>query len=432
MSNAFVGDPATTTPSRLVLPFYAYAALSFLAAALLLVTMTAAFGTHYFQPHTLALTHILALGWGTMIILGASHQLVPVIIEGVLYSERLAKASFYLAAVGIPLLAYGFYTFHMGWPAKWGGRLVILSVVCYLINLVRSMRQSKSKNIQAYFVLTATCWLLLTTLLGLVLVYNFTFPLLHADSLHYLPLHAHAGIIGWFLLLVIGVGSRLIPMFLISKYTNTVLLRWIFVLINGGLLLFYLIFLFYPVKEWFLVPTVAVLAAVMLFVYYCFRSYQLRLRRQVDEPMKISLLSVLMLALPFFFLMWIIGLLLFADQAPSSIVLAYGFVIFFGWLTAIILGMTFKTLPFIVWNKNYYQLAGKMKTPNPKDLFSTPVFKVMGLAYLAGFLLFTTGILVQWQWLLLPGAVLLLLTAVLYNWNVLLIWMHQPTAPAAL
>lgn len=428
MSAPFVGDPATTTHPRLVLPFYLYAALAFLAATLLLLFMTPAFGAHYFHPQTLALTHILALGWGTMIILGASHQLVPVLIEGVLYSERLARWSFYLAAVGVPLLSYGFYTSNWGGITKWGGRFVILAVVCYLINLIKSMRQSKSKNIQAYFVLTATCWLLLTTLLGLVLVYNFTFPLLKADSLHYLPLHAHAGVIGWFLLLVIGVGSRLIPMFLISKYTNTVLLRWIFVLLNGGLILFYILFLLFPVRELFLLPALMALASVALFIYYCFRSWQERIRKQVDEPMQISLLSVCLLALPFFFLIWIIGLLLFTDSAPKEVVLAYGFVIFFGWLTAIILGMTFKTLPFIIWNKNYHALTGKMKTPNPKDLFSEPLFKAMAVAYLAGFISFVVGILAQWQWLLLPGALLLLLTAVLYNWNVLKLWFHKPAA----
>jgi hypothetical protein len=54
--------------------------------------------------------------------------------------------------------------------------------------------------------------------------------------------------------------------------------------------------------------------------------------------------------------------------------IAYGFIIFFGWITAIILGMTFKTLPFIVWNKVYHQQAGKGKTPNPKDLFSATDF----------------------------------------------------------
>ena len=97
-----------TTSHRVVVPFYVYGALSFLAACLLLLLSTDAFGGHPFQPRLLAITHLMALGWGVMIILGASHQLVPVLIEGALFSEKLAYGSFALAALGIPLLVYGF------------------------------------------------------------------------------------------------------------------------------------------------------------------------------------------------------------------------------------------------------------------------------------------------------------------------------------
>src|SRR5436189_1254881 len=96
------------TTHKVVLPFYLYAAISFLLTTLLLFFSSAAFNQHYFHPHVLAITHAMALGWGTMIILGASHQLVPVLIEGRLYSNRLAYLSFILAAVGIPLLVCGF------------------------------------------------------------------------------------------------------------------------------------------------------------------------------------------------------------------------------------------------------------------------------------------------------------------------------------
>src|ERR1035437_9274287 len=110
-----------TTSYNVVLPFYIYAAISFFFACILLLTSTGAFHQHYFNPKTLALTHTLALGWGTMIILGASHQLVPVLVEGKLFSNVLAYMSFLCAGLGIPLLVYGFYTFNMGWPAQIGG-----------------------------------------------------------------------------------------------------------------------------------------------------------------------------------------------------------------------------------------------------------------------------------------------------------------------
>src|SRR5690606_31345927 len=91
---AGTNSPIKNTSYKVVLPFYGYAALSFLIATILILTNTSAFTKHYFNPQTLAITHTMALGWGTMIILGASHQLFPVMIEGKLHSNLLAYLSF--------------------------------------------------------------------------------------------------------------------------------------------------------------------------------------------------------------------------------------------------------------------------------------------------------------------------------------------------
>ncbi|MCC6599559.1 MAG: cytochrome c oxidase subunit I [Crocinitomicaceae bacterium] len=421
------GNPETKTTSyKVVVPFYIYASLSFLVACVLLFTSKDVFLGHYFQPRILAITHTMALGWATMMILGASHQMVPVLIEGKLYSEKLAYVSFILAAIGIPLLVYSFYVFDMQAPAKWGGRLVVLSFLAYLINMAKSIMKGKSKNIHAVFVFTSVFWLLITTLFGLLLVYNFTTPLVNKDSIHYLTLHAHAGIVGWFLLLVIGIASRLIPMFLISKYTNAKLLWIIFYLINTAVLLYILIFYNdFGIKGIAFIPGVLVLFAVALFIYYCRQAYIQRLRKQIDEPMKISLLSVAMLLLPVLLLFIIIGLLYFTAGDKINLILGYGFLTFFGWLTAIILGMTFKTLPFIVWNKVYHHRAALGKTPSPRDMFNHPVIKVMGISYLAGFIFFVVGILASCIVLLNAGSILLILTAILYNWNVFKVINHK-------
>jgi hypothetical protein len=419
---------STTTSYKVVLPFYAYAAVAFFIATIFLLLSVNNITRHYFQPHTLAITHTMALGWGTMIILGASHQLVPVLIENKLFSNKLAYASFILAALGIPLLVYGFYVFDMGWPAQWGGQLVILAIIAYLINLTVSMMKSKHENIHAVFVFTAALWLLITATIGLLLIYNFTHPFMSKNSLDYLPLHAHIGIVGWFLLLVTGIGSRLIPMFLISKYNNTRKLWWVYGLINGGLLLFVFIFLYADDKLLLIVPLLAVAAAIILFGNFCYTAYRQRIRKKVDEQMKLSLLSVIMMVLPLIFLVAIISLIIISPKENISLVIAYGFIIFFGWITAIILGMTFKTLPFIVWNKVYHQLAGKGKTLNPKDLFSDIIFKWMSIAYISGFVLFAAGILLGYAIVLQAGAVLLLITSLLYNWNVIKLLMHKPLA----
>ena len=413
------------TSYKIVIPFYLYAALSFLIAAVLLLSAAGAFTGHYFNPHILAVTHMMALGWGAMIILGASHQLVPVLIEEGLYSERLAYASLILAGTGIPLLAYGFYVFNMGWPAQWGAILVNAGLAAYLVNLTVSILKSRHENVHAVFVFTAVLWLLLTTLFGLLLVFNFTHSIFPKDSLYFLSLHAHMGIIGWFLLMVIGIGSRLIPMFLISKHTDAKTLWKVYYLINAGLGAFIFIFLFFPNGLLYALPSLLVAAGLALFGKYCRAAYRQRIRKQVDDQVKLSLLSVFMLAIPFASLLLIICFLIFNGR-QLNLVLLYGFTIFFGWITAIILGMTFKTLPFIVWNKVYHQKAGLGKTPSPKDLFSDKIFRSMSIAYLSGFVLFSAGILCAEVAVLNVAAFLLLAAALLYNWNIFILLAHKP------
>ena len=102
-----------------------------------------------------------------------------------------------------------------------------------------------------------------------------------------------------------------------------------------------------------MISILTIATAIMLFVNYCYQSYQQRIRKRVDEQMKVSLLSVLMMLIPVVFLIVILVLFFLSDKENTNMIISYGFIIFFGWITAIILGMTFKTLPFIVWNKVY-------------------------------------------------------------------------------
>lgn len=416
-----------TTSYKVVLPFYIYAGISFLVASLFLFAYSEVFLNHYYQPKILAITHIMALGWATMLILGASHQLVPVFIEGRLYSDKLAYLSFLLLAVGVPVLVYGFYTFDMNIPAQLGGIFVVFAVLTFLINLAVSILKSNRDNIHAMFVITATFWLFYTVLLGLILVYNFNTDLLPDHSLHFLSLHAHSGILGWFLLLIVGVASRLIPMFLISKYTNDRLLWWIYAVINVALILYQCIFIFFDNGLSLFIPVIMILIAISLFVFYCIRAFQNRMRNKLDEQMKISLISVAMMLFLILLFIIIISMLCFSEVKPS-LVLTYGFLIFFGWLSSLMLGMTFKTLPFIVWNKVYHHRAVFGNTPSPKELFEHTIFKIMCIIYLIGFSIFAIGIILASPYLLKIGAFLIIITSILYNINVFKIILHKASS----
>lgn len=421
----FIGGLQKTTNHRVVIPFYVYAALGFLAGTALLLAHTESVDAHYFNPRTLAITHTMALAWGTMIIFGASHQLLPVLIEGKLDSDRLAYLTFAFSAIGIPLLIYGFYVFDLGWPLQVGGVLINLGVICYLANVVGSAFNAARRNVHAWYVIAATLWLFATTFFGLLLVLNFRTPILPANSVEYLSIHAHLGIVGWFLLMVVGVGSRLIPMFLISKYKHDQTLWVVFVLLNAALISFSLMHLVANEPEWYYIPIAFALASVLLFGRHCYKAYQIRIRKRLDDQMKASLLSVSQLLLPVAAL--ILTLMIQPNKAHSGMAMIYGFCVFFGWITAIILGMTFKTMPFIVWNKVYQNKAHGGKTPAPKELFNDKAYKLMLYSYLAGFIVFIGGMILLHTLLLRIGASALLVAAILYAYNVWITANHKST-----
>lgn len=415
------------TSHKVVIPFYIYAAASFFISTIILLISSKNIHDHYFQPQILSLTHLMALGWGTMIIIGSSFQLIPVLIEHKLYSYKLARFSFYCLSISIPLLVIGFYNFKMDIIPKWGGRLIILGIIAFIINIYKSIHLAKVKNIHSVYILAASCWLFITISFGLLLVYNFSFNFFNRDSLDFLSLHAHVGILGWFLMLIIGVSSRLLPMFFISKYENSKLLWVIFLLLNAGLILFIIVFLFFNNYNIFIIPTIIVALSIILYIRYCYKVIKQRLRKKIEDALKLSVFSTIILVLPILILLLVLSLLIIFTEENKLLIFLYGFIIFFGWITSIILGMTFKTLPFIIWSKVYHNKSIHQKSPNPSKLYNHVIFKLMSISYLLGILLFTISYLLKLNLLIQFSMILLVLTAFFYNWNVIKLIRHKPS-----
>lgn len=412
------------TPPKAIIPFFAYAAISFATACAMLFFSADDLIRHYLNPEIIAITHVITLGWVTMIIFGAAHQLLPVLIESGIYSHKLIHIIFWLAAAGIPMLVFSFYKFDMGNLALFSAFLIFTAFVIFLFNTAMSIYRSKTENIHAIFVFTSAVWLLVTGVSGILQVYNFSEVLLSNNSFYYLPFHAVSGIGGWFLLLVIGIGSRLIPMFLISKYSNTKLLWAIYVLVNAGLVLFVYFFLNSFKNNWHFLPVTLIFVAVLMFGYYCFEAFRQRIRKIVEPQLKVSLFSVASIAVPLMLISYFIAVSANSDLSVKIISL-YGFLVFFVCLSLLIMGMTFKTLPFIVWNKIYGKLAGKFQTPNPKELYSSSVFNAMTAIYILSLVVFTVGLIFSAVIAIRTSAVLMCISAILYNLNVFKVIFHK-------
>ena len=418
------GTQRAPSPS-VVLPFYITGAIVFFILTLLMLLSSSSFTGHYFQPHILTFTHLAALGWGTMVIFGASHQLLPVVLEVPLYSEKLAKWCYGLLLPGVIFLTVSFWKFAIGWTMETGALLILSAVILYIINVFGTARQNKKWTISAECIVTASIWLLLTAVLGTLLVYNLRYAFFPNDHLYYLKIHAHLGMAGWFLLLIMGVSSRLIPMFLLSHREPGKQVKAAYYCINIALIGYVVMAFIFNTEKYWPVWALIALIGVVAFGIFVRKAFREAVRKKMDIPMQITMLGVMLMLVPFVLLLILAFLSPSAGKEDVAFSLAYGVSILGGFITAIILGQTFKTLPFIVWMSRYKKVIGKMKTPLPRELFRDRLVSYQFYCYITGYAGLLAGILTGWHWLIIVGCFLLFFTAICYNINVFLTLKHK-------
>jgi len=408
----------------IVVPHFIFGALSFLILSVLIVLSGVDLFGPYFSGKMIALTHLAVLGWGTMLVFGALYQLIPVVFETTLYSEKLAKVTFWLSTFSISLFVYSFWTSNYGMMLIYASSLMFASILLFVMNVLLSTRSAKL-DIHSTFITASVIWLLLAALLGLVIAYNFNYQFLSESHLFYLKIHAHLGLIGWFLMLIIGVSSTLIPMFLISHDLNKNKLNYSFYLVNIGLLMLGLDWFFWGGSILIPLYWLSISSGILIYLSFVVNAYRKRLRKELDIGMKHTALSVLAMLIPVMTSLLILLGLEFGLMPQLRVTTIYGFTIIFGIITPIILGQTFKTLPFIIWLHKYKQFVGKFKTPLPKDLYSDLLVKIQFYSFNIAFLILLAAFVYESKMMVTIGSYTLLVTAVMYNLNVFKIVLHK-------
>ena len=130
--------------------------------------------------------------------------------------------------------------------------------------------------------------------------------------------------------------------------------------------------------------------------------------------MKQTFIALGVVTLPFLFLMIVV---VGHSHIAVSIITAYGYSFFAGFITILIMGQTFKTLPFIVWM--HLSRPGKLAELQPKDLYNERLVSLKMLIYLPGFLLFLSGILLKLAVFIYAGSLIMLVVSILYFGHVL-------------
>ncbi|HME95525.1 MAG TPA: hypothetical protein VKN16_15065 [Methylomirabilota bacterium] len=370
--------PSSRGPSPLLpLAYLVCAAAAFLLASIGVAWLAPELAGHYYHPHLLALTHTVTLGWITLAIMGASYQLIPIVLERPIWSERLARWQLVILVLAVLGMVPHFY---LGtWPGLAGAAaLLAVGVVLYLLNVGLSLRGFSQWTLTARLVTVGYAGLAATTLFGLTLAVNRIWPFLPSEFFPTLHAHVQLALLGWVTPMILGVAARVYPMFLLAPTPRRWASRWqLWGLALGvpsvvaGLLIGLSVLL--------VAGALAVAAAALAHASWVLDTARSRKRPGLDWGLRFVLTATA-------FVVPASGLgLALATGALSGprAALAYAVVVLGGWASLTIVGMMLKIVPFLVWYRAYSPRAGRERVPSLVQI-SSPRLEALAYALLTG------------------------------------------------
>jgi hypothetical protein len=399
-------------PFSLPLRFFLSAPLFLLAAAGLIVVAPEALASRW-TPQALALTHALTLGFLAMVMLGALMQMLPVVAGSSLPAPRLvAWLGHVLLSLGTVALMAGFVSaepvaFRLATVLLAGGFTVFLAAAS--VSLKRAVAGATVNGIRL-----ALASLAVTLALGVALAVLrggwWVPPAVEAA----IAAHAAFGLLGWVLLLVIGVAYQVVPMFQITPPYPPRLSRWLAGVLFG-LLLLHVAAPLLPQAAAHLVDA-GLAAGIVLFARATLRLQARRRRKLPDVTLDYWRLG--MASLIACVAAWLVAQLWPAWQDSDAYPVLLGVLFLAGFAVSVVSGMLYKIVPFLAWFHLQAQLQARAGSiPTMKDMIAAAWMRWQFRLHLAACVLLAgaTG----WPQLATAGGIALALSALLLWANLL-------------
>ncbi len=409
-------SPGTAHAPSLTLPlrFVWFGVASLLLGTGFLVARPDLLATYHYNQHILAVTHLFVLGFLLAIVMGAMYQLVPVALETQLYSERLARWHFVCHAVGVAGMVWTFWHWNLEQVGHYGS-LVALGIGFFLYNLFRTLRSMKRWDIVAASIASALFWLATVILAGLYLAASKCWDFSPFAAIPAMHAHAHVGVIGVFLILVVGISFKLVPMFVLSRLQSSRRAVLALGLLNVGLAGLSIGILL--ARPWKLAFAVVVVGGLVVYAVELRAILRARLRRSLDWGLRYFLTALALLA-P----VSLLGLVLCWPTLPATefttqLENVYGFVALLGIVGFAILGMLYKIAPFLVWLRVYGDAVGRRKVPSLSDMYSSGLQAAGYWTYLPAILVTSVGAALPSGTLVRAGCSLLAVSLAVFTWN---------------
>ncbi|NJO18226.1 MAG: hypothetical protein HC877_21580 [Thioploca sp.] len=339
-----------TPPLSVPFRFFLTAPLFGILAALLLLGSGPTIFSSRWSLEVITLTHLLTLGFISMVIFGAFLQFLPVLVGSPVPYPRLVSTLLHLLlTIGSLSLTSGFMMTQVV-LIEMALVLLGLSFIGFMSIIGYSLIRTKSNAATVTAMRLAWLALAITVVLGLILGTGFGYGYNLSSLAKLTNLHLGWGLLGWVGLLIIGVAYQVVPMFQITPPYPAMVKRWLTPLIFLTLLTWSGFYWLFNLNNfsWILFGLMDLIGIEFsLFALVTLQLQSWRLRKLPDVTLDYWRIGMIGLLLSF-----ILGLagLIWSDLSDTPIYqLQLGILFIAGFILPVIQGMLYKIVPFLIW-----------------------------------------------------------------------------------
>jgi hypothetical protein len=409
----------------------------FLIAAILLFPVVAAFVAiaapklaalqHRSLP-VLAANHLVTLGWGTMVAIGALHALLPAAAGVRQDVPRIVRWQFAIHLWGVLILGASFWSRSTSGLIA-GGSAIVVSVLVSAGSAWWTLARRTRWNWPLTYVTVALGGLVAATGWGTVLAVNWRYTFWRTLLLPPgLTVHFTLGLVLWFAVLIIGISYYLLVRFTTQRTLETTRVRSVFVLLLAGSAA---VLTGAFIDRLVLRAGLLLLGAAGLLYAADLRHFIRAWGRTIDVTRvhwQIIAAETALLSL---------GLIAYAAgilRDPVRWIIAGVTLFLTGWVTLAITGQAYKITPFLMW---YYRFARGLPAYDVPRLEAPywPRTAVPPLLLLGGAgPLMSLGVLLSVPWVSAAGGTAYFLGACVFSWLLGYSWLprlwHVPRGSA--
>lgn len=393
------------TPAR-VLPllYLGTAHVSLALACFLAAWWPHAVAGFFYHSWMVAIVHLVTLGWITFSILGAIYIVGPLALRMEMPARRADYVAYVFALLGLVGMVGHFWIQDYGGMA-WSAATVASGIFYMTIRIVGAVRRAVLPAAIKLHIMLACVNFWLAASMGLLIACDKVEHVLPGFVLSNVFAHAHLAALGFAIMMVVGIGYRLLPMILPSKMPSGRSIYASAVLLEIGVLGLFTALLLR--SAWALAFGFAIVAGLAVFAAHVVGMRRARMAKPAGAPSidfgvlhaasaGVSLITAVAIGL---------ALLVF-PTSPRTLhaAAAYGVFGLVGFLAQMVVAMETRLLPLVTWFWAFARSGYRVPPPSPHTMRDRTLQAVVFVAWTIGVPALAAGMFLESALLVGVGA----------------------------